>query len=770
MKEDDDFIRLTEDIYNSHNFNSNENLIKSDLFSLLDGTRALEIGNSILDTGLVKFTKDELSFNTTKILKIDSIMSIMNKLIRSLISWIDGNFLAVSVLSCRYVLTLLINYLKNKLNTDISLIEKCSFYDFRFHSVETDDHNYKSSFDYTLLHYLLKIFIIGICKFIGIYLEQSTKLICDEDLLIKNLNLDFFSCIEVGDIVDMLNESINWIEINVQGNYEKEMLKNYLRLVICLNKLISITDMKTNFLSNEVCVKQYDFCDMGIKCVQNLNEIKKNNNFVETIPNGAFSKFIQSDYDNNDITMELKAASENESFKILFNLFDFVNDFMIKVEKIKNCNQFLKFLKFDIASDNKKIDSISKYLFKICFIGNSEYIFRSLNFNLTKIIFLLVENLLGPDVEILLLEFHLNNLNINESEKSIFQKKLFHLYNHLELCIHNVFLIYGNNLCQKNHLFLKNINSWKYLQMECFLFETQLYDNFKLGGISSMNKSSFSLSSFIHYTKYELLVDIILSGFTLDLYDSFEFYLVYWFSEHLVKMRICYLNHIINQIINNKISTLKTNLKKNKTLDPIENTNLHSLINCKKFNSEYRLISLTGILNLINGIRFYLLTLSTIGFFDFFQSPEKSFVPFENLFFLRLKTWTKIKQSFFNDYKDSLNLNYFKNKTKRKSRIKKLLFSIIEKLESSTQFHQKILETFKYDEFMMSQILTDNITNIEKWYNDLINTSTFYINETKKLLKLSSIVDFDELKNNYYLNTKKGYHRYFLKIFITKNE
>lgn len=123
-------VDITQELFNSLSLLSTHNVVKSPLFNLLEGTQAIEMLNPKLDTGHLKFSQDDLTFNTAASISPSHAISIINKLIILLVSWLSGSNLPVTILSCRYVQTVLENYTKLR-NTPLSLLEKCSLVDER---------------------------------------------------------------------------------------------------------------------------------------------------------------------------------------------------------------------------------------------------------------------------------------------------------------------------------------------------------------------------------------------------------------------------------------------------------------------------------------------------------------------------------------------------------------------------------------------------------------------------------------------------------------
>ena len=107
-------IDITKEIFASLESITNNKVVKSPYFELLEGTRALEVLNPRLDTGLIELTPEEITFDCSKPQEVNVIINIQTKLLSNLVNWLESNSLPVTVLSCRYVQTLLVNYLNHE--------------------------------------------------------------------------------------------------------------------------------------------------------------------------------------------------------------------------------------------------------------------------------------------------------------------------------------------------------------------------------------------------------------------------------------------------------------------------------------------------------------------------------------------------------------------------------------------------------------------------------------------------------------------------------
>lgn len=82
-----------------------------------------------------------------------SIVNIQTKLLAQLVNWLEGHSLSETVLSCRYVQTMLENYFQ-----DPSLVNhKCAF-----SQTKLKPQSYAKDTNYWLVHRVLKVFVKGL--------------------------------------------------------------------------------------------------------------------------------------------------------------------------------------------------------------------------------------------------------------------------------------------------------------------------------------------------------------------------------------------------------------------------------------------------------------------------------------------------------------------------------------------------------------------------------------------------------------------------------
>ncbi|ODV59307.1 Mak10p ASCRUDRAFT_72022 [Ascoidea rubescens DSM 1968] len=255
-----DCIDITAEFLQAAKNIPNGQVVKSDLFSLLEGTRGLEILNLKLDTTLIKLSKEEENFNTELPLNLDYTLSICDKLLRHVFLWLNNSTLTSTVLSCRYMENLLVNYSKNVLfginvcnffdpaDDEINIIiekqqnisqiaRKLKDYNFQLKNRENRENSeselmkeMNENQNLVLVHKILRSFFLGICHFIlfSLTLSHTGLLLEEEDINTQSMDLTFLDYVDLKLILKEISSSIDWLEneFNYEMSSEIDKIEN----------------------------------------------------------------------------------------------------------------------------------------------------------------------------------------------------------------------------------------------------------------------------------------------------------------------------------------------------------------------------------------------------------------------------------------------------------------------------------------------------------------------------------------------------------------
>ncbi|RLV94136.1 N-alpha-acetyltransferase 35 NatC auxiliary subunit [Spathaspora sp. JA1] len=772
-----ELIDVTQVIFDSLKNVPNNKVIKSEQFQLLEGTRALEVLNPRLDTGLIELSETDYKFDCSKPLSSRVIVNIQTKLLKSLVGWLSSDSLPVTVLSCRYVQTLLETYSASQ-GSDIW--SRASFFNPRLEQQPGEYDN--SSIEYQLVHKVFKIYVMGLCKFINFILHISKNLLYEEeDITTRNMNLDFLSGISPQFLIQEINDVIEWIIVNEID--EANILISQLKVINNLLKIeATILAIPIKFLDNSETVSlNLDFYKEGIEQVKKLQEFDYDESII---PQGTFSKFIQLDMENRNIPLELSDDTTLEStLSYISGIFQTVERFIRQANEIKSINQFQDYLEYNINYPIDTFSVFSRGLFQLFFIRDDKSIFGSSQYNLTSLSIELVENLVGKNT-IILNNFESSLSQLKDSTKEELMTRYIGALQDFEGGVYHNLTRFGCNPCRQQQLVSKGLVIWDTLQVGWESLEVNVYQSYNIGDEFGTGEMSLCVTSYIYYTKIKMMMQLLLNGFELELYKPFEIYLIIWYGDYLVQYLVDHLTHRITQIILGKIEHLETTIPKRikKLKAGVKKEQLKEL---NKYNHEVILPQLTTTLNynqdyltksyqtlqiLLRATMKYLAVLSKLELVDFTKGPGNNLTSLEHLYYLRLKPWSSIGVPNFPTYE-----NYQKiiTGTLPESDNRSNLFRCLELLAGSKG---DLSDCKREYEGILGYIYRDskhfiNDSKVSEWYRQILSSIDVLEQDIGFLSKLISQNkdDLSKINKEYKLKIDKGVHRYIPKLSVVPN-
>lgn len=759
----DEGINITDLVYKSVQQIQGNKVLKNEFFHLLEGTRTLEVNNTRLDTGLISILEKELSFDTRQPQPIEVVLRIIDKLLISYSSWLNNSSLPLTVLSCRYVQTILENYKASP--EQYFTLNACNFKIARFEKQNNYD---TDSIDYHLVNKVLKSAVIGICKFIGFCLHVSENVLYEEeDLITRSMEHDFLFRVPIDLVIMDIKESKKWVEKNIHGN-QKDTLIDYLQFIIHLVSIPSILDISiTMYGKNTDLPSKTTFLNEGIKI---LNQIKKCES--GEVPEGVFSKFIQVDADNRNIPAELYLIDKGEAYEMLENILEVIRSFVLKSGSIRNVNHLLNILKFEIGEKVNNFSAISRGFFQLYLIRDNKTIFGSQEV-LNSLTIKMIENVIGPDTIL----FNPDYWSIDGTDEYIqgtkdnILQKLNMLLGDFEMSSYQELSIPGNNRCRQRQLMTRLLLICDSLQANFEALEVSIWEDYKIGNQLMNESMGLAVSSYIFYSKVDLMLEVALTGFELELYKDFEFCLMYWYISYLAQVLADHVSSRINGIVELKINQITVGLskkikkqkagpKKNK-LKEIQKFKtevvLPQLENTLNYNNKYHVPRLTAMSILCEAIRMYLILLSSYGLIDF-KGPKNCATTPELLFGHRMKSWSSIgapELPTYAQYKKSIDTSYLTSKETKMTMIK----IIIEKFKNSENLYHEICNNLQ-DPTLESSFID---TSVAEWYFSLLETCQMYTKEVKQFSALILLGGLNESNSSKFKAVSTGdmSHKYF---------
>lgn len=770
----DDYVDITDQFFESIKTIHDNKVVQSPLFNLLEGTRAVEIGNKKLDTGLIPLSEIDYSFDTSCPQDVDKVIGIINGLVRLYTSWLNNSSLPVTVMSCRYVQTLLENY-KGSLND-------CTFENKRLPKQENYD---KSSVEWKLVHKVLNSLILGLVKFIGISLHIAfNTLYEEEDLTTRSMDLDFLTDIPSEFIVKKIIESIHWLnQENGIETQKKEILCEYLELMNRMLDLQLILAIAIPIFENDNKKKiknEIQFLQLGLKNIESLSKV----NFDSfKPPYGSFSKFIQFDSNNRSIPAELYMTTNEECLQSLQMMLKSIYNYVIESNELLNVNHFNQFLTYDISYKiNSEYNAISRGLFQLYLIRDDKSILGSKE-TITSMGLKLMENtsclqslIFQPDTWT---SIQGTDEYINTTKEDILIK-LNQLLSDIETGIYHNLSSVTNNRCRQRQLMSRGIVIWDTLQVSSESLELELWQQYGIGdrieGPDSIrDEPSLPLSSFVYLTKLNVMLEVALSGFETNIYKPFEMSWMYWYISYLTEVIAEFYSNQIKSINNlkiysittsvpKKIKKLKSGPKKQKLKQQNEiqqKIHLPMLEKINDYNNSYVIESYKGLRMLSDGARMLFIMLHALEITNI--TPSFELTSLEKIYNLQMKPWSSVgvpNLPHFKQYEKSISIDFLRKlpHPQKLDKIKQILETIINKFNDSKTVYMSISKIIEDDEG--EQFIGDGIT---EWYKALIKTCVMYSLEVNNIKKL---IESGFNKDDYNLEIGEGYHRYFPKIFI----
>lgn len=787
---------ITDDLFGSLKNFKNHEVVKSQYFNLLEGTRAVEVINKRLDSGLIPLTEEELAFDTSEPQSIEHVVGIMNKLIALYISWLSSSSLPVTVLSCRYVQTFLENYNKNG-----GQLNKVTFKNDRLKSSSSNTNASPEQFNYKLVNFVLRSYILGICKLIGFSITTAqTVLYEEEDLTTRNMELDFLSGIGFEEVFIEIDFALSWLlKQDIKENEKEiELMAKLMNLVKTLLELPQMLTLSVPVFEADNTIKSVDFIKKAIKIVKEI-ALQTNETDYE-VPKGAISQFIQADFNNRSIPTELYCLSNKESYEQLEKLLNDIHNFYEKSTGIHTLNQFDNFLKYDISYQiDEAYNPLARGMFQLFLIRDDKSILGNKDISLTALTMRYLEEVSCFNSNVINAESW-NGIQGNEEQiesiKLDATNKLNQLIMDIEGAIYNYITSFANNRSRQRQLNSKAILMWDTLQVTLESIEIELWQTHKIGDrlyngldgegeiYEDEEEISLSITSFIYYFKLLIMIEVALSGFELELYRDFEIGQIYWYISYLSQLiiqhfttRINKINnlkiHNINNVIPKKLKKLKAGPKK-QALKQIQAFNLEHVLPTlqiiNRYNNEFVIPNFNALNLLTESIRLKFVLIDSLNLLQI-NNRQFEFVSGESLYYIRMKPWSSVGVPALPSYEQYMSsiLTSFINNTTPQQKIKninQIISLITSKLNQAKQIYIQLLKLMKEDEKMKQQIeiSTSQPQNIEKWFETLVETCIW---NTVDLIGLNKIVIDDKFAHDRYrVNIEPGYHRYFPKVLI----
>lgn len=541
-------------------------VVASPYFDMLDGARAVEMGNLRLDTGLVPLEKADVQFDSLQGLQLDAVAAIMNKIVVLYMSWLDGLSLLLTMFGSRHVLDYLEGFkilgdhrsgflVRKERNwaevgkileevrnlqktTDTGTSESANTNSQSKEIIDTDSQGLSGpeSADIILqnTNLVLRAFVAAMCKFAGFTRAVGTTVLYDEeDLTTRTMDFDLLSLVPTPEIVEELEKAQTWLDKHPQPNDDQVSI--YLNLA---NSLIHLEGLlKVNlplFTPAQATVPAVT------SALEHLSHITYEK--FQAVPEGAFSQFAQVDCNNKHIPNLNFAIADEEAYAGLKSLLEHVQEFIKDLASISHVGELAMYLQYSVAPKmGPEYNVIARGLFQLFFIRDDRSICGLLE-TVTLITLAMMQRLCCCGNPMLTP----NQWPIED------QEPISRLLEDVEAAMYMSLSVGGNNRCRQRQLNTRSILTWDSLQFSAETTELALWKK-GLGDRADESEPALAVSSFVYHTKLGVMLDVVLSGFELHLYKVHEAAHMYWYAGYLAQMAHDHLISRVQRVNQSKI-------------------------------------------------------------------------------------------------------------------------------------------------------------------------------------------------------------------------
>lgn len=519
-------------------------IIKSNNFSLLQGTHALELLNPRLDTYLME--KVRFSITDTK-LNLSSTCAVVANQLKALTCWLGQNVsLPNSILSCEYIAQILKSYSETNDLTNI------------LNSASGD----------VWKQVVMKFSILLICCVrLILNLALKSQIYEEEDLNTSTMNLNWLFDLSSNDIVKLtLISNKVWAEIENEIDAKDENSSKYLEFIkVSFSVLQTILSLESIYQWNIPLFHISSSSDFIAKFNSKINQLEKVTERLDTIalldmdsvqvPENCFTLNAQIEFDNQAPPKELQVLTSDWNDCIL-NLNELFNDTIdiLKILKSNNTIEFSEWLKYLETKRNNNspneitgLHIVSRIVF-FSFINNTESnneesVFNMKNFKFKDFFWMYLK------------EFSLKDSKIDNELKLSAISKLRPRNVNLNVVEQLNFYIETIALLWKEVLFLPTLNPSRQRQFKCKELkywdlrqsETgNLEDYFRSLDFYKSNEKYYPFTFTIIYFKLKTILEIILKSIELNLFKDVRDYLSVYYQLTLISYQ---LDHQIDNLI-----------------------------------------------------------------------------------------------------------------------------------------------------------------------------------------------------------------------------
>lgn len=712
----------------------------SQYLDMLEGTRALEIGNKALDTGLIELLPADLSFDCSQGRPLAEVNAIMNSVLRALVAWLDGLSLLVTVLSSRYVYDMLSNFKKNLLLSEAVFINR---------RIHPDDYVLPDTEESAFVNIVLRGYVIGLVKLLSILYKIALDVLYEEeDITTRSMDFDYFCTTPLELVYEPLDAAIDYLTARPSDDVQNTALLHlqFIKLMLQLHQLLN--DTVELFLDAKPLDTQY------LRDSVTILEKLKSQSYVD-IPELLVSRFVQVDCNNRHIPCENVTLSREIALGKLIEIINAVEKIMIDLPLIKNESQLQIYLSHNVGQQlATSANAIVRGFFQLFFIRDDRSIVGLME-SVSSLAIQCMESLCLVHNSIMVVEeWNIEGSSHIEDVKSECLTKLTQLLDDIDAAFYQKLTVYGNNRSRQRQLLTRNLILWDTLQYNSENVEGELHSHGigdRLTQQGAGDQPALAISSFVYYEKLNMMAEVVLTGFEQDIYSDFEADIMYWYAGELFAHIHQHASGRLRDINVSKLAWCQNFPKKIKKAKGPKKDALKQLHGQLSILAVPRLETNIAILDnhiLPKTLTYYYLCRAiamAIQLFRYFLNPEKKplWAEDEKLYRLRMKPWSSIGTPELPDfarYKESNNIQETLGGFEGKDRdiaVIKVAKNIETELQSVKKSCQEVVKKFVEDEKVRDRLLFGKNEYMKTWETEITETCNSYLEQLEALQKHS---------------------------------
>lgn len=708
---------------------------------MLEATRALEIGNKALDTGLIDLLRDEISFDCCQGRSLPEVIAIMNSLLRSFVAWLNGQSLLVTILSSRYVYDLLCNFKRN------FLVSEADFVNRRSHS---KDYVVADTEESAYVNIVLRGYVIGLLKLLSIFCKIAMDVLYEEeDVTTRTMDLDYFCTTPIELVLEPLEAAIQYFAAH-PSDPSQEIAVMHLQLIKRMLLISLLLDERVELFDNSKPLNiQY------LKDCMAILEKLKTFSYVD-VPELLISRFVQVDCNNRHIPWNNASLPKELALDKLIEIVASIEKILTEFPLLKNESQSLLYLSHNVGRQMaSSANAIVRGFFQLFFIRDDRSIagldetVSSFAIRCMESLCLVHNSIMNSD------EWRIEGTSQIEEVKSECLTKLSQLLDDIDSAFYQKLTVYGNNRCRQRQLLTRNLVLWDTLQFNSENVEGELHSHGigdRLVQQGSADQPALAISSFIYYEKLIMMIEVVLTGFEQDIYSDFEADVMYWYAGELFAHLHQHASGRLRDINVSKLTWCQNMPKKIKKAKGPKKDALRETYNTLVAHAIPQLETNIAILDnhvLPKALTHYYLCRSiamAIQLFKYLLLPEKKsslLVDREKLYRLRMKPWSSIgtpELPTYTRYKDSNNIEETLNNFHGQDRVAAVA-SVAKNIETELQSVKKscreVATAFNENEKVKHHLSFGKNEYIKTWENEIIDTCNMYLDQLKVIQKHS---------------------------------